>query len=135
MESDEIEVVAINDPFIDGEYMAYMFKYDSVHGRFPGEIRGDQVGATFEFHVALPAQGSAASLKLKTADLHVSVSGWSPHWRTYNQGLQQHVGAPERLINSTITGPYTHRILENLCLSLQGCCTDPVGRCRCRCHL
>ena len=43
MESDDIEVVAINDPFIDGEYMAYMFKYDSVHGRFPGEISGDEV--------------------------------------------------------------------------------------------
>ena len=43
MESDDIEVVAINDPFIDGEYMAYMFKYDSVHGRFPGDIRGDAV--------------------------------------------------------------------------------------------
>lgn len=43
MESDDIEVVAINDPFIDGEYMAYMFKYDSVHGRFPGEITGDAV--------------------------------------------------------------------------------------------
>lgn len=45
MESDDVEVVAINDPFIDGEYMAYMFKYDSVHGRFPGEITGDQVQA------------------------------------------------------------------------------------------
>ena len=47
MESDDIEVVAINDPFIDGEYMAYMFKYDSVHGRFPGEISGDEVSVTF----------------------------------------------------------------------------------------
>ena len=46
MESDDIEVVAINDPFIDGEYMAYMFKYDSVHGRFPGEITGDEVCST-----------------------------------------------------------------------------------------
>lgn len=25
MESDDIDVVAINDPFIDGEYMAYMY--------------------------------------------------------------------------------------------------------------
>src|SRR5262245_55282809 len=32
----EAEVVAINDPFLDAEYMAYMLKYDSVHGRFPG---------------------------------------------------------------------------------------------------
>lgn len=36
----DVQVVAINDPFIEGEYMAYMFKYDSVHGRFPGEVEG-----------------------------------------------------------------------------------------------
>lgn len=35
---DDIEVLAINDPFISADYMAYMTKYDSVHGRFGGEI-------------------------------------------------------------------------------------------------
>ncbi len=34
---DNIEVVAIND-LIDVDYMAYMLKYDSVHGRFDGEV-------------------------------------------------------------------------------------------------
>ncbi|KAL4547866.1 hypothetical protein Ndes2526B_g07086 [Nannochloris sp. 'desiccata'] len=38
------EVVSINDPFIDAEYMAYMLKYDSVHGQFPGEVYGDDTG-------------------------------------------------------------------------------------------
>lgn len=32
------EVVGINDPFIDVEYMAYMVKYDTVHGKFCGEV-------------------------------------------------------------------------------------------------
>src|SRR5215468_2325682 len=32
----QVKVVGINDPFIDPEYMAYMLKYDSVHGRFKG---------------------------------------------------------------------------------------------------
>jgi len=32
----EVEVLGINDPFIDADYMAYMLKYDSVHGRFKG---------------------------------------------------------------------------------------------------
>jgi glyceraldehyde 3-phosphate dehydrogenase len=35
---DDIEIVGINDPFIDVDYMEYMAKYDSVHGRFDGEV-------------------------------------------------------------------------------------------------
>jgi len=38
----EINIVAINDPFIDLEYMAYMFKYDSVHGRFKGSVEAKE---------------------------------------------------------------------------------------------
>jgi glyceraldehyde 3-phosphate dehydrogenase len=32
-------IVGINDRFLDAEYMAYMLKYDSVHGRFKGTAR------------------------------------------------------------------------------------------------
>ena len=35
----QVKVVGINDPFIDAEYMTYMLKYDSVHGRFKGEAK------------------------------------------------------------------------------------------------
>ncbi len=37
VENPNVEVVAINDPFIDPEYMIYMLTYDTVHGRFKGE--------------------------------------------------------------------------------------------------
>jgi glyceraldehyde 3-phosphate dehydrogenase len=31
-----VEIKAINDPFVDVDYMVYMLKYDTVHGRFKG---------------------------------------------------------------------------------------------------
>ena len=34
----DIEVVAIND-LLEPDYLAYMLKYDSVHGRFQGDIK------------------------------------------------------------------------------------------------
>ena len=38
---DDVEVVGLNDPFMNPEYMAYMLKYDSVHGKFPGEVKAE----------------------------------------------------------------------------------------------
>ncbi len=49
---EDIDLVAVNDPFIDLEYAKYMFTFDSVHGKFQGSceiednclvINGDKV--------------------------------------------------------------------------------------------
>ena len=39
---EDVEIVAINDPFITADYMAYMVKFDSIHGRFKGDIRAEE---------------------------------------------------------------------------------------------
>lgn len=44
IEHSDIDVVAVNDPFIEPKYAAYMLKYDSVHGQFQGDIKATETG-------------------------------------------------------------------------------------------
>ena len=37
-----VTVGAINDPFLDTKYMAYQFTYDTVHGKFDGDVKFDK---------------------------------------------------------------------------------------------
>jgi len=45
-ERKDVEVVAVNDPFIDVKYAAYMLRYDTIHGRFKGKIDIDEAGSS-----------------------------------------------------------------------------------------
>ena len=45
LNKEEVEVVAVNDPFVTADYMAYMLKYDTVHGKFNGEVTGEEGGS------------------------------------------------------------------------------------------
>jgi glyceraldehyde 3-phosphate dehydrogenase len=44
LQHSDVSVVAINEPFMDVDYMVYLFTYDSVHGRFKGTVgkKGDK---------------------------------------------------------------------------------------------
>ena len=35
-ERNDVQIVAVNDPFMDIDYMVYMLQYDTVHGKFQG---------------------------------------------------------------------------------------------------
>ena len=41
LEKEGVEVIAINDPFIEADYMAYMMKYDTIHGKFDREVKAE----------------------------------------------------------------------------------------------
>ena len=60
---EDIEVVGIND-LLDPDYLAYMLKYDSVHGRFNGTVEVD--GTTLIVNgkkIRLTAEKDPAALK------------------------------------------------------------------------
>src|SRR3954447_14623500 len=60
---DDVEVVAIND-LLEPDYLAYMLKYDSVHGRFKGEVSVDNGTLVVKGkHITLTAVKDPAELK------------------------------------------------------------------------
>lgn len=63
MERENMEVVAIND-LVDVDYLAYMLKYDSVHGKFRGDIRVENGNLVVNDHVIrVTSERDPANLK------------------------------------------------------------------------
>ena len=75
--SNDIEIVGIND-LLDPDYLAYMLKYDSVHGRFDGEIAVDGTNLIVNGKkIRLTAERDPAALKWNEvgADIVVESTG------------------------------------------------------------
>jgi glyceraldehyde 3-phosphate dehydrogenase len=69
----DIEIVAIND-LLEPDYLAYMLRYDSVHGRFPGEIAVDgQYLVVNGRRIRLSAEKDPANLKWNEAGADIVV--------------------------------------------------------------
>lgn len=54
----EIDVVAVVDVSTDAEYFAYQLKYDSVHGKFKGEVTSEKSDASLETDDILVVNGN-----------------------------------------------------------------------------
>ncbi|KAA8523420.1 hypothetical protein F0562_009843 [Nyssa sinensis] len=87
---DDIEVVAVNDPFIDAKYMAYMFKYDSTHGVYKGitkvlddstlEINGKRIKITSKRDPAeIPWGDYGAEYVVESSGVFTTVEKASAH--------------------------------------------------------
>ncbi|GBF64667.1 glyceraldehyde-3-phosphate dehydrogenase [Trichophyton mentagrophytes] len=63
-ENPDIQVVAVNDPFIETKYAEYMLKYDSQHGQFKDEISHDESGLVVGGkHIKFYAERDPANIK------------------------------------------------------------------------
>ena len=69
----DIQIVGIND-LLDAEYLAYMLKYDSVHGRFEGEVAVEDGSLIVNGNkIRLTAEMDPANLKWNEVDADVVV--------------------------------------------------------------
>jgi glyceraldehyde 3-phosphate dehydrogenase (phosphorylating) len=89
--SDDIEVVGIND-LLDADYLAYMLNYDSVHGRFKGDVAVD--GNTLVVNgkkIRLTAERDPANLKWNEvgAELIIESTGFF----LTEESCQKHIDA------------------------------------------
>jgi len=74
----DIEIVAIND-LLEPNYLAYMLKYDSVHGRFNGDIAVDGGNMVVNGKkIRLTAEKDPANLKWSEigADIVIDCTGF-----------------------------------------------------------
>ena len=69
----DIEIVGIND-LLEPDYLAYMLKYDSVHGRFKGDVKvdGNQLIVNGK-KIRLTAERDPANLKWNEVGAHVVI--------------------------------------------------------------
>jgi len=95
----DIEVVAIND-LLEPEYLAYMLRYDSVHGRFKGEVSVE--GNTLVVNgrrIRLTAEKDPAALKWNEAGADIIIESTGLFLETTGaKGADRHLQAGARKV-------------------------------------
>jgi len=91
LKNPEIEVVGINDPFVEPNYMVYMAKYDTVHGAFDGElsaedgkliVNGKKIAAYAQMKAGdIPWSECGAEYILECTGVNTSVEKASEHFK------------------------------------------------------
>ncbi len=86
---EDVEVVAINDPFLDVDYAKYLFEYDSIHKRFNGSVEVDDGklvvnGKSIDFYAEkdptiIPWAKSGADYIVEATGKFTSLEGASQH--------------------------------------------------------
>ena len=96
---DNVEVVAIND-LLDVDHLAYLLKYDSVHGRFNGdvEVQDNQLYVNGK-HIRVTAEKDPKNLKWNEVDVDV-VAECTGFFTTIETAQQHITGGAKKVIIS-----------------------------------
>jgi len=87
----DIEIVGIND-LLDADYLAYMLKYDSVHGRFDGEVSSEPGAMIVDGKkIRLTAERDPADLKWGDVGAEIVID--STGFFLTEEGCQKHIAA------------------------------------------
>ena len=87
----ELEVVAIND-LLEPDYLAYMLKYDSVHGRFNGDVKVDGSNLVVNGKkIRLTAEKDPANLKWGEVGAEIVID--STGFFLTKESCQKHIDA------------------------------------------
>ncbi|MDP4209171.1 MAG: type I glyceraldehyde-3-phosphate dehydrogenase [Bacteroidota bacterium] len=88
-ERNDIEIVGVNDPFLDLDYLVYMLQYDTVHGQFKGtaENKGGKFvvnGKEVAFFACMKAEEIAwgsvgADYVVESTGVFTTIDGASAH--------------------------------------------------------
>ena len=77
---EDVEVVAINDPFMSPDYMAYMLRYDTVHGKFPGTVDSEEGALIVNGRrIAVFSQMEAKDIPWQSADAEFIMESTGKH--------------------------------------------------------
>jgi len=94
----DIEVVAINDPFLDADYLEYMVKYDTVHGRFDGVVGNKDGNLTInDRQITFHAERNPEDIKWGDLDFVVESTGI---FKTIEQASTHMKGGAKKVIVS-----------------------------------
>jgi glyceraldehyde 3-phosphate dehydrogenase len=97
----EVEVTAINDPFIDLDYMIYMFKYDSTHGRYKGQVGKEGKEFVVDGHkIKVYAEMNPASIPWSETGAEYIVESTGAFTTSEKAGLHTKGGAKKIIISA-----------------------------------
>ena len=96
----ELDIVAIND-LTDAKTLAHLLKYDSVHGKFPGEVKAEETAIVVEGK-KIPVYAQKDPTQLPWKDLGVDIVVEATGKFRNRDGMTKHLTAGAKKVVLTV---------------------------------